>query len=128
MVKSIDLVNKDGIVNLAVRVRRPLPFLRPKEYIIAPYQFQMDRAFVQQLDEPEFMNGDGSSSRGILSSIGRGFSKAIFYPFAATRRLLTMEGFMYVTLNDGGPKVKLDTQGTFSNGAKDLVEMGTIIL
>lgn len=128
MVRAIDLVSVDGITKLAVQVRRPLPFLRPKEYIVAPYEFQMERTFVQQMDDPEFMDKDAANPLGVVSRLGRAVSQAIYYPFAATRRLMTLEGFMYVSLNQGEGKLKLDTQGKFSNGAKDLVKMGSIVL
>ncbi|EXJ80225.1 hypothetical protein A1O1_08367 [Capronia coronata CBS 617.96] len=126
LIRSIDLVSKDGVVKLAVQVRRPLPFLRPKEYIIAPYEFEMDRKFVQQMDEPDFMHDDKQDAQNAVSKLGRVVSKAIYYPFAATRRLLTLEGMMSVHLNEHDSPAKLDTQGKFSNAAKDLVEMGTI--
>ncbi|EXJ63584.1 uncharacterized protein A1O5_11345 [Cladophialophora psammophila CBS 110553] len=132
-IKAIDLVSVDGVVKLAVQVRRPLPFLKPKEHLIAPYRFQMDQKFVQQLEEPAFMmehtetsSSASKSSRGLGSSIGRAISKAIYYPFASTRRLITLEGFMFVSFEGSRGKMKLDTQGLFSNGAKDLIEMGTI--
>ncbi|KAL2419318.1 hypothetical protein ABEF95_010067 [Exophiala dermatitidis] len=128
LIKSIDLVSKDGIVKLAVQVRRPLPFLRPKEYIIAPYEFEMDRKFTQPMDEPEFMHDDAPQSQSIVAKLGRAISKAVYYPFAATRRLMTLEGMMTVNLKEGDSPAKLDTQGKFSNAAKDLVEMGTIKL
>ncbi|EXJ86419.1 hypothetical protein A1O3_03370 [Capronia epimyces CBS 606.96] len=126
LIRSIDLVSQDGIVKLAVQVRRPLPFSRPKEYIIAPYEFEMDRKFVQQMDEPDFMHDDTPKAQGIGSKLGRALSQAIYYPFAATRRLMTMEGMMSVNLKEGDSAVKLDTQGKFSHAATDIVEMGTI--
>ena len=133
IIKSIDLVSVDGIVKMAVQVRRPLPFLRTKEYLIAPHRFQMDQKFVQQMEYPEWMRDDEAApdpeaapSRGLLSGIGRAISQAIYYPFASTRRLMTLEGFMWVSFEGTSGKMKLDTQGLFSNGAKDLVEMGTI--
>ncbi|KIX10274.1 uncharacterized protein Z518_01356 [Rhinocladiella mackenziei CBS 650.93] len=129
MIKSIDLVSRDGVVKLLVEARPTLPFLRPKSYTIAPYQFEMDRTFVQQLDEPEFMYEDAPQPQGIAASIGRTISKAIWYPFAATRRLVTNEGFMHVQLaTKDAPWLKLDTQGTFSNDGRDLLAMGTLKL
>ncbi|OAP56761.1 hypothetical protein AYL99_08873 [Fonsecaea erecta] len=134
-IKAIDLVPVNGVVKLAVQVRRPLPFLKPKEFLIEPYRFQMDQKFVQQLEEPIFMmeHAEGSASTnkasgGLVSGIGRAISKAIYYPFASTRRLMTLEGFMFVNFEGSRGKMKLDTQGLFSNGAKDLIEMGTINL
>jgi hypothetical protein len=133
IIKSIDLVSVDGLVKMAVQVRRPLPFLRPKEYIIAPYHFQMDQKFVTQMEYPEFMRDDEETpdsstppSRPLVSKIGRAISQAVYYPFASTRRLMTLEGFMWVSFEGANGKMKLDTQGLFSNGAKDLIEMGTI--
>lgn len=134
-IHAIDLVSVDGLVKMSVQVRRPLPFLRPKQYLIAPYQFQMDHKFVQQLEYPDFMHTDEELAaqgtprpKGILSSLGRAISKGLYYPFASTRRLLTLEGFMTVNLEGTNrSKVKLDTQGLFSNEAKDLVQMGVII-
>ncbi|KIW26710.1 uncharacterized protein PV07_06521 [Cladophialophora immunda] len=132
-IKAIDLVPVNGIVKLAVQVRRPLPFLKPKEFLVAPYRFQMDSKFVQQLEEPVFIadhaevsSSANRASRGFASSIGRAISKAIYYPFASTRRVMTLEGFMFVNFEGSRGKMKLDTQGLFSNGAKDLIEMGTI--
>jgi hypothetical protein len=137
-ISSIDLVSVDGLVKMAVQVRRPLPFLKPKGYLIAPYQFEMDKKFVMQMEEPEFMQDDEEPpnlpetqqkpQRGLLSEIGRGISKVIYYPFASTRRLMTLEGFMWVSFDGVSGKMKLDTQGRFSNGARDLVEMGRIRL
>ncbi|EXJ63001.1 hypothetical protein A1O7_03445 [Cladophialophora yegresii CBS 114405] len=133
IIKSIDLVSVDGMVKMAVQVRRPIPFLRPKEYLIAPYHFQMDQKFVTQMEYPEFMTDDEEmpdsetpSSRSLLSRLGRSISQAVYYPFASTRRLMTLEGFMWVSFEGASGKMKLDTQGLFSNGAKDLIEMGTI--
>ncbi|KAI1617746.1 hypothetical protein EDD36DRAFT_10871 [Exophiala viscosa] len=128
LIKSIDLVNSDNVVKLLVQVRRPVPFLRPKQYIIPPYEFRMDHTFVAPMEDPEYLRDDAPETRSILSSIGRRISQAIYYPFAATRRLMTLEGFMYVQLKEGAAKVKLDTQGTFSKQGKDLVQMGTIEL
>ncbi|KIV85419.1 hypothetical protein PV11_01115 [Exophiala sideris] len=128
LIKSIDLVNSDNVVKLLVQVRRPVPFVRPKQYLIPPYEFRMDQTFVAPLEEPEYLRDDAPEARSILSSLGRRISQAIYYPFAATRRLMTLEGFMYVQLKEGAGKVKLDTQGTFSKQGKDLVQMGTIEL
>ncbi|OAG38428.1 hypothetical protein AYO21_07411 [Fonsecaea monophora] len=132
-IKAIDLVPVNGVVKMAVQVRRPLPFLKPKEFLIEPYRFQMTQKFVQQLEEPAFMRdpvGASSStnktSTGFASSIGRAISKAIYYPFASTRRLMSLEGIMFVNFEGSRGKMKLDTHGLFSNGAKDLIEMGTI--
>lgn len=133
-IHAIDLVSVDGLVKMLVQVRRPLPFLRPKQYLVAPYHFRMDHKFVQQMEYPEFMHTDeelaaqGTSRRtGILSSLGRAISKGLYYPFASTRRLLTLEGLMTVNLEGiNRSKMKLDTQGLFSNEAKDLIEMGII--
>ena len=133
IIKAIDLVSVNGIVKMAVQVRRPLPFLRPKEFLIAPYQFRMDPKFVQQMEYPEYLREDEGGSpaekplaRGTFASIGRAISQAIYYPFASTRRLMTLEGFMWVDFAGSNGKMKLDTQGLFSNGDKDLIEMGTI--
>ncbi|ETI23141.1 hypothetical protein G647_04938 [Cladophialophora carrionii CBS 160.54] len=133
IIKSIDLVSMDGMVKMAVQVRRPLPFLRPKVYMIAPYHFQMDQKFVTQMEYPEFMRDDEEMpesetppSRSLLARVGRSISQAVYYPFASTRRLMTLEGFMWVSFEGASGKMKLDTQGLFSNGAKDLIEMGTI--
>lgn len=79
------------------------------------------------MDEPDFVH-ENTEGQGVGSKLGRIVSKAIYYPFAATRRLMTLEGMMFVTLKEGDSPVKLDTQGKFSNAAKDLVEMGTIKL
>ncbi len=131
IIKSIDLVSIDGMVKMAVRVSRPLPFTAPRPYLIAPYEFQMEPKFVQQMDYPRFMADEEipntePASGSFLSSVGRSISQAMYYPFASTRRLLTLEGFMWVTIPNAGPKLKLDTQGLFSNGDRDLVELGTI--
>lgn len=88
----------------------------------------MDQTFVAQLEEPEFLRGDSSRPQSVLSSLGRRISQALYYPFAATRRLMTLEGIMTVQIKEGGPKVKLDTQGNFSNEGNDLVQMGVIEL
>ena len=133
-VRSIDLVSVDGMVKMAVQVRRPLPFLQPKEYLIAPYQFQMNPKFVRRLEYPESMKDEvdlldsrqGPARRGFPSKIGRFISQAIYYPFASTRRLLTLEGFMWVGLEGVSGKFKLDTQGWVSS--TDLKEMGTFSL
>ncbi|KIX93733.1 uncharacterized protein Z520_10639 [Fonsecaea multimorphosa CBS 102226] len=132
IIKAIDLVPVDGVVKMAVQVRRPLPFLRPKQFLIEPYRFQMDNKFVQQLAEPDFImaNAEAPSSTnqtsgGLVPSIVRAISKAIYYPFASTRRLMTLEGFMMVNFEGSRGKMKLDTQGLFSNAAEDLIQMGT---
>jgi hypothetical protein len=39
---------------------------------------------------------------------------------------MTLEGFMSVSFDGVNSKMKLDTQGFFSNGSKDLIAMGTI--
>lgn len=125
-IKAIDLVSVNGVVKLSIQARRPIPFLRPKEYVIAPYNFQMDRTFVQQLEEPIFMQEEIPPAKGLGSRIARAISQAIYYPIASTRRLMTLEGFMNVKVDENMRYLKLDTQGRFSNAAKDLVEMGTI--
>lgn len=125
----MDLVSVGGVVKLAIQVRRPLPFLRPKEYVIAPYEFKMDSTFVRQLEEPAFMHEEAATppKKGIASRIVQAISKSIYYPVASTRRLMTLEGFMTVKLDQVSGSLKLDTQGSFSNDAKDLVEMGSIV-
>ncbi|KIW57162.1 hypothetical protein PV05_05753 [Exophiala xenobiotica] len=128
LIRSIDLVSSDGVVKLLVQVRRPIPFMRPKQYLIPPYEFRMDRTFVQQMEEPEFVHEDAPRPKGVLSRIAQSISRAIWYPFAATRTLMTLEGIMSVTLTEEGTKAKLDSQGKFSNHGEDIVRMGTIVL
>ena len=130
IIKSIDLVSLDGMAKMDVRVSRPLPFMAPRPYLISPYEFQMEPKFVQQMEYPRFMLDEvpntESTSTSFLSNIGRSISQAIYYPFASTKRLLTLEGFMWVSIPGAGSRLKLDTQGLFSNGDKDLRELGTI--
>ena len=132
---SIDLVSVAGIVKLAVQVRRPLPFMSPKTYLMAPYEFEMDKKFVRPMEFPDFMYPDeipeaseesAPPKRDPLSYIARSISRAIYIPFASTRRLLTLEGFMIVNFPGSGGKMKLDVQGYISNAGTDLVKMGTI--
>ncbi|KAJ9612012.1 hypothetical protein H2200_003607 [Cladophialophora chaetospira] len=132
IIKSIDLVSVDGLVKMAVQVRRPLPFLKPKVYLVAPHQFQFERKFVQQMEYPDFMldeevaGTEGRPPSSLSSSIGRAISRGMFYIFASTKRIMTLEGFMWVSLEGTGGQIKLDTQGVFSNGDKVLLEMCTI--
>jgi hypothetical protein len=150
-VKSMDLVSVDGVVKLVTEVRRPLPFLPPRRIVTAPYALRMDYKFVAPLEYPEWMQhqeesaqrtvptsntqaaGDSAaaSSKALrpspLTVIARTISKAFYYPFASTRRLLTREGFMFIEFEGVKGKMLLDTQGRFSNAGDDLVAMGLIV-
>ncbi|KAL6242648.1 hypothetical protein RBB50_010294 [Rhinocladiella similis] len=128
LVKSMRLINSDTGVKLLVQVRRPAPFLPPKQYIIAPHELRVDRTWVHELEIPEFIQESTTTQRGVFSWLGQSISRAFYYPFAATRQLMTLEGIINASLKEGGPKVKLDSHGTFSNGGEDIERLGTIIL
>lgn len=125
-ITAIDLVSHNENVKLVVSVRRAIPFLSPKKYTIAPYDFRMSNTMVEQMHVPEWFSEEAASKSGAITGIGRGISKAFFYPFAAFRKLFTHEGIMKVTIGESKEWARLDTTGKFSNAANDLIEIATV--
>jgi hypothetical protein len=129
-IKKIDLVNMDGLVKMGIQVARPLPFLRPRVMLIAPHEFVQEKRFVPPMRDSDFLRDpqedEGEPSTGFAARILNGISKAIYYPFAATQKALTLDGFMHVTLGQEELKAKLDTHGKFSNNGYDLPHLGVV--
>ena len=126
LVSALDLVSQNGTVKLAVRMRRDFPLLRPKQYVVAPYNFVMDRTFVAQIEEPAWLSESSEAKKPLGKAVLHFLSALFFYPFAAFRKLFTLEGIMKVAINDPKKGLQLDTNGKFSNGAEDLIKIATI--
>jgi hypothetical protein len=80
------------------------------------------------MEVPTYLDETAPMARTPMAFIGQTISKTLFYPFAAVRKLMTLEGVLDVKLG-ANDRAKLDTAGHFSKDAKgreNLVEMGTI--
>lgn len=130
MVRSIDLVKKNDIVKLLVQVRRPVAFMRPKGYIIDPFDLKVKQTLVRPMEEAQSTEAASSQSFNPISYITRSISQAIYYPFFWVRKLMTFEGVMKVSITDGEKvtRCNLDTDGVWSNDGQDFIQLTVIDL
>lgn len=131
MVRSIDLVKKNGTVKLLVQVRRPLAFLRPKGHIVDPFNLKVKQTFVRPMEDLQSTHpSTGNKPTNPVTYIMQAISKGIFHPFLSVRKLMTFEGVMRISLVEGGKTTRcsLDTDGAWSNDGQDFFQMSVIDL
>lgn len=122
MVRSIDLISKGGSPKLLVQVRRPLPFLKPRQYALAPYAINAENTFVRPIKEPDIVLRPTDTSNP-FKYVAQLVSKAAFYVFVSVRKFSSQDGIMKINFTENGQRkaCQLDTTGSFLNGGKDLV-------
>lgn len=122
MVRSIDLISRQGSPKLLLQVRRPLPFLPPRQYTVAPYAVNAESTFVRPIEEPKFI-ADTTPTANPLVLVARAFSQAAFYIFISVRKFASQDGIMKINFEHGGKRksCQLDTTGKFLHSGNELV-------
>ncbi|KIV90831.1 hypothetical protein PV10_05439 [Exophiala mesophila] len=122
MVRSIDLISRQGSPKLLLQVRRPLPFLAPRQYTVAPFAVNAENTFVRPIEEPKFI-ADTSPTSNPFILVARAFSKAAFYVFISVRKFASQDGIMKINFEHQGKKrsCQLDTSGKFLHSGNELV-------
>ena len=121
LVRSLDLVRttSSNMVQLRISVRRAIPILKPKEYIVPAYMLRLPykwRFHSERL--PDIAPPPPSAARRLGRVLWSGFKKFQSY--------LLMDGMLAVdfeTHESGKIKALLDTHGTFTRNMGDLEAM-----
>ena len=111
LVKSLDLISVGGAVQLRVSVRRTVPFLKPKEYIVPSYDLQLPHRWRFHSEQAPTIRPPSTAS-----TVGR----ALGLPFKKFKQWVLMDGILAVTFEEGETKALLDTAGKFTRGMDDL--------
>lgn len=113
LIKSLDLIRTGNNVELRVSVRRIIPFLKSREYLIPPYDLRLPQNW-RLLSEPEVEFGPMSSSR----EVGRMLS----WPFKKLKKYITMDGILAAHFEEGERRVNglLDVSGKFTGNMTTL--------
>jgi hypothetical protein len=111
LIKSLDLVQVGNTVELRISVRRFLPILKPKEYVVPPYDLHLPRNWKLQSEQATIF--DRGPAVGLL--------RLLLLPFRKFKEYLFMNNFVAANFETGQRKALLDTNEMLS-GAMDNLE------
>ena len=116
LVKSLDLVRAGGVIQLRISVRRTIPFIKPKEFIVPSYELRLPHQWKSQSERQLHMQAP-STNRTLGRAIGLGYAKFKDFVF--------MDGLLAARFksDDGTRNALLDTNGTFHRSMDDLAAM-----
>jgi hypothetical protein len=108
LVKALDLVKSStsGTPDLQISVRRIIPFLPPKKYVVPPQDLRLPQKWrlrSERWPEPE------PERTSLIRSIGR----TMGWPFKKFKDYLVMDGILAVNFHGGQTNALLDTRGDF---------------
>lgn len=111
LVKSLDLIRVSGAVQLRISVRRIVPFLKPKEYIVPSYDLQLPYRWRFHSEQVPIIRPPSTAG-----TVGR----ALGLPFKKFKNFILQDGILAVNFEEGERKALLDTAGKFTRGMGDL--------
>ncbi|RMD43118.1 hypothetical protein DV735_g1978, partial [Chaetothyriales sp. CBS 134920] len=117
LVRSIDLVKKNGNALVSMKVRRFVPLLKPREIILPASDISLPPYWLHELDELTLDSGD-VRRRGAFH-----FGKIMWTIFVRFRAWVFRYGVVDLRYNDESKRVLLDLGGQFSNRGADLWEL-----
>ncbi len=111
LIKSLDLVRVSGTIQLRISVRRLVPFLKPKEYIVPSYDLRLPYRW-------RFHSEQAADTRppSTAGTVGH----ALGLPFRKFKEFLLKDGILAVNFEEGGRTALLDTNGNFTRSMGDL--------
>lgn len=130
LVTAIDLVKhaREGKMRVCVSRIVPLPFIPPRRIYISPYNLRIPRSANRPLEVPAYARmpqEDSSKPLRFGSWAARKISFSLWRIFASQRKILTQDGFFYATIKGQWWCFKIDLEGTFPNGSKNLVDVSS---
>ncbi|RMZ92291.1 hypothetical protein DV736_g460, partial [Chaetothyriales sp. CBS 134916] len=117
LVRSIDLVKKNGNALVSLKVRRFMPLWKPREIILAASDISLPPYWLHELDELSLDSGD-VRRRGSFN-----LGKIMWIAFVRFRAWVFRYGIVDLRYNDESKRVLLDLGGHFSNRGADLWEL-----
>ncbi|RMZ86165.1 hypothetical protein DV737_g95, partial [Chaetothyriales sp. CBS 132003] len=117
LVRSIDLVKKNGNALVSLKVRRFVPLWKPREIILPASDISLPPYWLHELDELSLESGD-VRRRG-----GFNLGKIMWTAFVRFRAWVFRYGVVDLRYHDESKRVLLDLGGHFSNRGADLWEL-----
>ena len=111
LIRSLDLIRVGGAVQLRVSVRRIVPFLKPREYIVPSYDLQLPYRWRFHSEQVPVIRPPSAAG-----TIGR----IVGLPFKKFKEFILQDGILAVNFEDGERKALLDTTGKFTRSMRDL--------
>ena len=120
LVRSLDLVrtNSNNMVQIRISIRRAIPILKPKEYIVPAYMLRLPYKWK--------FHSERLPDIGPPTSAATRVGRVLWAPFKKFQEYLIMDGMLAVdfeTHESGRIKALLDTHGTFTRNMGDLEAM-----
>ncbi|KAM5435317.1 hypothetical protein MferCBS31731_006282 [Microsporum ferrugineum] len=124
LISQINAANVNGKTQLSIKVRRMLPFLKHREFLLAPSELSISQKVCvceNELTKKGWLESQQKLARQREMDRTPFFKKpmqktslAIFRAFSNARRLFTQEHFVYVNMKGHKNTLRLDALGSFS--------------
>lgn len=128
-VGRINLVQLEGTTKAVVTIRRGIPFLKAQKIVTEPYNITMSELAARDLELVARESALTEAVSGTLvTRLGNVISQAFYIPFAATRKVFTHYGVVWIHIKDQDKtsKYRLDLMGSLSNKGQDMLNVATI--
>ncbi|EFR03623.1 hypothetical protein MGYG_06617 [Nannizzia gypsea CBS 118893] len=124
LISQISAANLNGQTKISIKVRRMLPFLKQREFTLAPSELSFSqKVTVSEMEltkagwsesQQKFARQRALDDTPFFKKPVQKTSLAFFRTFSNARRLFTQEHFVYVNIEGQKRTLRLDALGSFS--------------